>query len=156
VKRALFLAVLAAAILLAGVTSYAAADSVTITKIGSGTAAQTATDTVTAKAAVNPKLILTVVTPNTTQTVDFGAVDPGTAYGPKAVTLTVSSNKLFNITKATSDPTPLGLSTTLANSTGNAKTASQLFTDNYSINVPWTVDPGSYSASTVQYTVVQQ
>jgi hypothetical protein len=107
------------------------------------------------KAAVNPKLVLTVVTTDGTQTVDFGAVDPGTSYGPKLVTLTVSSNKLYNITKTTTDPTPLGLTTTLANSTGNAKTASQLYNDNYSINVPWTVDPGSYTA-TVLYTVVQQ
>ena len=28
------------------------------------------------------------------------------------------------------------------------------FTDNYTLNVPWTTDPGAYSA-TVAYTVVQ-
>ena len=154
-KKSLLLGVLAVAILLMGAVAYATADTATITKVGSGTTAQTATDTVTVKASVNPKLVLTVVTPGAAvQTVDFGAVDPGTATGPQAVNLTVSSNKAYNISVAKVGDTPIGLTTTLANSTANAKTASTGFTDNYSINVPWTTDPGSYTA-TVQYTVVQ-
>jgi hypothetical protein len=153
-KKRMFLGVLAVAIVLMGTVAYANADSVTVTKTGSGTAAQTATDTVTVKAAVNPKLVLTVVTPAALQTVDFGAVDPGTAYGPQAVNLTVSSNKTYNISVAKVGDTPIGLTTSLANSSGNSKTASQGYTDNYSINVPWTTDPGNYTA-TVQYSVVQ-
>ena len=153
-KKGLLLVVLAVAIMLVGVVAYANADTVTITKVGSGTAAQTATDTVTVKAAVNPKLVLTVVTPAAAQPVDFGAVDPGTAYGPQAVNLTVQSNKTYNVSIAKAGDATIGLTTSLGGSSGNAKTASQGFTDNYSLNVPWTTDPGSYTA-TVQYTVVQ-
>ena len=153
-KKSLLLGVLAVAILLMGAVAYATADTVTITKIGSGTTAQTATDTVTVKAAVNPKLVLTVATTNAAQTVDFGSVDPGTAYGPFTQNLTVSSNKTYNITVAKVGDAVIGLTTTLANSSGNAKTSSQAYTDNYSLNVPWATDPGPYTA-TVQYTVVQ-
>jgi len=153
-KKSLILGVLAGAILLASAASYAAADSVTITKVGSGTAAQTATDTVTVKTTINPKLILTVVTPAASQTVDFGTLDPGTVTGVQPVNLTVSSNKTYNVTIAKVGDTTIGLNTTLANSVNNAKTNSQAFTDNYNLSVPWTTDPGTYSA-TVQYTVVQ-
>ena len=81
-------------------------------------------------------------------------MDPGTAYGPQAVTLTVQSNKTYNITKTLTGAATIGLSTSLANSVNNAKTAGQGYADNYSLNVPWTTDPGSYTA-TVQYTVIQ-
>ena len=155
-KKSLLLGILAVVILLVGAVAYANADSVTVTKIGSGTAAQTATDTVHAKVAINPKLILTVVTPANTQTVDFAAVDPGSSSGPQAVTLTVSSNKTYNVSIDKTDPNIalIGLATTLANSGPNPATASQLFTDNYSLNVPWTTTPGAYTAD-VKYTVVQ-
>ena len=154
-KKSLLLGVLAIAILLMGAVAYANADVVTITKTGSGTAAQTATDTVTVKATVNPKLILAVTTPAGTQTVDFGVVDPGTAYGPQAVGLQIWSNKTYNITKTLVGDATIGLTTSLANSVNNAKTSpSTNFTDNYNLNVPWTTDPGSYTA-TVLYTVVQ-
>jgi hypothetical protein len=153
-KKSLFMGVLVCAILLLGAVSYAAADSVTVTKVGSGTAAQTATDTVTVKTTINPKLVLTVVTPAAAQSVDFGTLDPGTVTGTQPVSLTVSSNKTYNVTIAKVGDTTIGLNTTLANSNANAKTASQAFTDNYSLSVPWTTDPGAYTA-TVQYTVVQ-
>jgi hypothetical protein len=156
-KKSLLMSVLVVAILLMGAVAYATADTYTTTKTGVGvTTAQTATDTVTAKAFVNAKLILSVTTSGTPQTVDFGNVDPGTAYGPSPVNLTVSSNKLYNVTITTGGSVAqMGLTTTLANSTNNAKTASQAYVDNYSINVPWTTDPGAYT-STVTYTVVQQ
>lgn len=154
-KKSLIFGVLVVAILLVGAVGYAAADSVTVTKVGSGTAAQTATDTVTAKVTINPKLILTVVTPAAAQTVDFGTLDPGTVTGASAVNLTVSSNKAYDIQVAKAGSVALmGLNTTLTNSAANAKTASAAYTDNYSLNVPWTTDPGAYTA-TVQYTVVQ-
>ena len=151
-KKSLLMGVLAVAILLMGAVAYATADTANITGSGSP---RTATDTVTVKATVNPKLLLTVVTPGAAvQTVDFGTVDPGTAYGPQAVNLTVSSNKAYNVSVAKSGDAVIGLTTTLANSSGNSKTASCGYTDNYSLNVPWTTDPGAYTA-TVQYTVVQ-
>jgi hypothetical protein len=155
-KKSLLMGILAVAILLVGAVAYANADSVTVTKTGTGTAAQTATDTVHANVAINPKLILTVVTPANTQTVDFLSVDPGASAGPQAVQLTVSSNKTYNVSIDKTDPNIalIGLATTLANSVNNAATASQLYTDNYSLSVPWTTAPGSYTAD-VKYSVVQ-
>jgi hypothetical protein len=152
VNKTLTLAALIAVVLFAGAITYATADTAIV--YGTGGASQTASDTVTVKATVLPMLTLTVATPDNTQTVDFGAVDPGTAYGPKPVSVTVQSNKTYNISKTTTGAAPIGLTTTLGNSTNNARTSGQLYTDNYSINAPWTTDPGSYAA-TVQYTVVQ-
>ena len=151
-KRNLILSMLAIAILILGAVTYANADTAIV--LGTGGASKTASDTVTVKATVNPKLTLTVTTPAATQTVDFGSVDPGTAYGPQAVTLTVQSNKTYNISKTLTGAAVIGLNTSLANSNNNGKTAGQVYTDNYSLNVPWTTDPGTYTA-TVQYTVVQ-
>jgi hypothetical protein len=155
-KKSLMLSVLVVAILLVVGVSSAFADSVTTTGTVNGGGKLQSIDTVTVKATVNPKLVLTVVTPNNTQTVDFGTVDPGTVYGPSAVTLTVNSNKAYDVTKVTAGQNALmGLNTSLGVSLlGNAKTASQVYTDNYTLNVPWTTDPAAYSA-TVQYTVVQ-
>ena len=151
-KRNLILAVITIAILILGAVTYANADTAIV--YGTGGASKTASDTVTVKATVNPKLTLTVTTPAATQTVDFGTVDPGTAYGPQAVTLTIQSNKTYNISKTLTGAAVIGLSTSLANSNNNGKTAGQVYTDNYSLNVPWTTDPGAYTA-TVQYTVIQ-
>ena len=151
-KRNLILGVLAIAILTLGAVTYANADTAIV--YGTGGASKTASDTVTVKATINPKLTLTVTTPAATQTVDFGTVDPGTAYGPQAVTLTIQSNKTYNISKTLTGAAVIGLSTSLANSNNNVRTAGQLYTDNYSLNVPWTTDPGAYTA-TVQYTVIQ-
>jgi hypothetical protein len=152
-KKSLTLGALVVAIMLIAVSS-AFADSVTTTGTLVG-GKLTSVDTVSVKATINSKILLTVVTPVASQTVDFSAVDPGTSYGPQAVTLTVQSNKAYDLTKITAGQSALmGLSTSLANSLANAKTASQVFTDNYSLNVPWTTDPGNYLA-TVQYTAVQ-
>jgi hypothetical protein len=155
-KKSLLLGILAVVILLVGAVAYANADSVTVTKTGSGTAAQTATDTVHATAAINPKLILTVVTPNNTQTVDFGTRDPGDSAGPFPVSLTVSSNKNYNVTVDKTDPTltSLGFSATLLDQLNQPAGALAPFTDQYSVAIPWTTAPGSYTAN-VKYTVVQ-
>jgi hypothetical protein len=154
-KKSLLLGVLAVAILLVGVVAYASADTVVISKNGAG--AQTATDTVTVKAAVESKLTLTVVTPGVAvQTVDFGTVDPGSSYGATNVNLTVQSNRSYGITTAIAgQDAAMGLSTTLGNTVvGAPATASQAYVDGYSLNVPWTTGPGNYTA-TVQYTVTQ-
>jgi hypothetical protein len=148
-KKSLFLGVLVGAILLLGAVSYAAADSVTIPGV-----AGTASDIVTVNAAINPKLVLTVVTPAAAQSVDFGTLDPGTASGAQAVNLSVQSNKTYDVSVAKVGDAAIGLSTTLADSANNARTAGQAFVDSYSLNVPWTTAPGAYTA-TVQYTVVQ-
>jgi hypothetical protein len=153
-KKSLVLAVLTVAVvLLVGVTS-ACADTVTIP--GGTYVANTATDVVTVSATVNPKLVLEVVTPGAGQTVDFGACDPGTAYGPQPVTLTVWSNRGYSIATTKANDAAIGLST--VNIDGayakSASNAGATFNDSYSLNVPWTTDPGAYTA-TVLYTVLQ-
>lgn len=150
-KKLVLVSVLALALLL-GAASFATADS-SGPILGTGSP-RTASGTVNVSAAVNPKLTLTIVTPDVGQLVDFGAVDPGTNYGPLPVGVTVSSNKIFSLSKTITGAAPIGLTTTLADSTGNVRTASQAFPDTYSINVPWTTDAGTYTA-TVQYTVTQ-
>lgn len=151
-NRTCILIALVAIALFMGAVTYATADTAVV--YGTGGASKTASDTVSVKATINPKLTLTVVTPAASQTVDFGTVDPGTVTGAQAVSLTVQSNKTYDISKTTTGAAPMGLSTTLGNSTTNPRTAGQAYTDNYSLNVPWTTDPGSYTA-TVQYTVIQ-
>jgi hypothetical protein len=151
-KKSLLLSVLVIGILLMGAVAYASADSVTVTKSGAGV--QTATDTVTVTAAVRSKLELTVVTPNNTQTVDFGTVEPGTPANA-TVNLTVKSNRTYNLTTAISGQNALmNLTTSVGNVPGEPVTASKAYTDTYNVNVPWTTAPGNYTAS-VLYTVTQ-
>lgn len=151
-NRTLVLAALSLIILLLGAVSHAAADTAIVW--GSGATAQTASDTVTVKAVINSKLTMTVVTPAATQTVDFGTVDPGTATASQNVTMTVQSNRTYNVTIAKAGDVVMGLSTTLGNSVNNTRTAGQVYNDSYKVTAPWTTAPGSYAA-TVQYTLVQ-
>lgn len=151
-KKTLLLAVLAVALFL-GAAAYATAASQTYP--GSGSPFSTATGSVTVTATVNPKINLTIVAPDATQTVNFGAVDPGVVVGGKTVSLSVDSNRNFTMTKVVSGQSALlGLSTSLASGATGVKGAGTPFTDNYSINVPFTTDPGVYNAQ-VQYTVTQ-
>lgn len=150
-KKSLLLGVLAIAILLMGAVAYASADTANVPGSGSPL---TATDTVTVNATINPRLLLTVTTPDAGQAVNFGAVVPGTPVGPQTVSLAVSSNRPYDMTIAKVGDAVIGLGTTLANSVANPRGQAVAFTDDYSLNVPWTTDPGAYSA-TVQYTVVQ-
>jgi hypothetical protein len=152
-KRTIITAIVAAVVIVFGAAAYAAADTAIVYGTGSGSS-QTASDTVSVTASINPKLVLTVTTPAASQTVDFGNVVPGTAYGSQAVTLTVQSNKTYNVSSSVVGAAPLGLTTSLANSSNNPRTAGQGYTDNYNISVPWSTDPGNYTA-TVTYTVVQ-
>jgi predicted ribosomally synthesized peptide with SipW-like signal peptide len=160
-KKNLMLVVLAVAILLAVGVSSAFADTATVNGV-LVTGKLTATDTVTVKATVNPKLVLAVTTPAAAQTVDFGtSVDPGTVTATQPVSLAVWSNKTYDVTVTKGGSfTAMGLITTLGNSTTNAKTtvgenaAGHAFSDTYSLNVPWNSDPIAYTA-TVLYTVVQ-
>lgn len=150
-RKMLFGALVGAFLLSAA--AYAVAD-VSAPILGTGTPLSAA-GTVAVKATVAPKLVLTITTPEAVQTVDFLTVDPGTTTPVKTVTLDVKSNKVYSISKSVSGADALmGLSTTLANSTGNAKTAGQTFSDDYQLTVPWTTDPGALTAN-VQYTVTQ-
>ena len=151
-KKTLLLAVLAAALLL-GAASYATAASQTYA--GSGSPFSSATGSVTVTATVNPKINLTIVAPDATQTVNFGAVDPGVVVAGKTVNLSVDSNRNFTMTKTiTGSSAQLGLATSLASGATGVPALGSAFVDNYSINVPYTTAPGTYNAF-VQYTVTQ-
>ena len=153
-KKSLLLGVLAIAILLMGAVAYASADTAVYSKNGVGIQSQTAT--VTVKAAVESKLELTVVTPNNTQTVDFGTVDPGTPVNSPAINVTVKSNRNYDLSSATAGQVAAMGLTTLGLTASNAiPTSGTLYNDTYSLNVPWTTAPGNYTA-TVQYTVTQR
>ncbi len=145
-KKSVLFGVLIVAMLF-GVVGLAGADVVTYTGPAAGTVTVTAT--------VNPKIALTIDTPDAAQTVDFGTIDPETAASD-SVDLTVKSNKVYDLTVGApaGDVSELGFANDLASATGEAKGTNN-YTDNYSINAPYTTDPGDYTV-TVQYSVAQQ
>lgn len=149
-KRMAIVATIAAAMLLSAV-SFAAADD------ASYSGSSSASGDVTVKAKVNPKITLTVTTPDAGQVVDFGTVDPG-SYSGESVSLSVNSNKQFDLVASQDTASFGGISLTRSLGAGEsniAKGASIARTDNYSINVPWTVDPDVDYTATVTYTVTQ-
>ena len=151
-KKTLMLVALAVALLL-GAAAFASAASQTYA--GSGSPFSSANGSVTVTSTVNPKINLTIVAPDATQTVNFGSIDPGVVVGGKTVTLSVASNRNFTMTKAiTGQNAQLGLTTSLASGATGVPAAASPFTDNYSVNVPVTTAPGVYNAQ-VQYTVTQ-
>lgn len=151
--KTMIVAVVALA-LLAGMAVFAVANTVE-TYMGTGNPAA-ASGTVTARAVINPRLEMTITTPNTLQTVDFGNVEPGTTT-TRSVSIEIKSNRQHTLTRVISGTgvTPLGFSTSLPNSGVLPRTASTTHNDIYTIAVPWTTEPGPYNAS-VAYTVTQQ
>ena len=144
------------AVLVLGSIVFAVADTVTYPGLPSGPGTQSAAGTVSVRASVNPKITLTIATPDAGQSVDFGAVDPDTTVS-RTVNLTVQSNKAYNLSvvKAGSivDNADLNFTTSLAGGTGFAKPG-QGFADTYTIAPNWNADPIAYTG-TVQYTVAQ-
>ena len=131
-----------------GIFAVATPDAVTL----SGT--PSVSGTVTARATVNPMIELTITTPNATQTVEFGAVNPETAHS-RDVQLRVKSNRIFNLTTDMANQySAIGLTTSLGD-LSNQDRGVHSHTDTYSIFVPYTTAPGDYVA-TVRYTVTQQ
>jgi hypothetical protein len=115
----------------------------------------TAADTVTVSATINSKLVMEVTTPGAAQSVDFGALDPGSTVAT-GVAVTVWSNKAFQFSSAAGGSASLMGLSTVAFSPNWTKTnnAGRAFADTYTLNVPWDTDPGAYTA-TVTYTAVQ-
>jgi len=150
-KKSVLFGVLIVAMLF-GAVGLASANVVTYTGAGSPLSAS---GTVNVAASVNPKITLTIDTPDAAQTVDFGAVDPETAY-TDSVDLRVKSNQVYDLTVGApaGDVAELGFVNDLASAANQAKGVND-YTDNYDINVPFTTDPGVYGV-TVQYTVAQQ
>ena len=145
------------ALLVFGTIAFAIADTVTYPGTPSGPGTQSAQGSVSVNATVNPKITLTITTPDAGQSVSLGAVDPG-GSASKTVDLTVQSNKAYDLSVAKSGTivtnADLGFTTSLAGGTGYAKPG-QAFSDTYSIAPTYNADPGVYSG-TVQYTVAQQ
>ena len=152
-RKTVLLGVLAA-VMLFGIVGLAVADSVEYP--GSGNPLSTATnsaDPVEVKATVNPKITLTIDTPDPSQEVLFGTVDPEDPQTAN-VGLEVKSNKGWDMVVVKGgDDAELGLTTTYEAGTSAAK-GTWTETDVYTIDVPYTTDPGPYTA-TVQYTVTQ-
>jgi hypothetical protein len=116
------------------------------------TAATTDTGTVNVSVTPNAKITLSL----STTTVAFPAIDPGVASGIIPVTVGVSSNKGFNLTKTTTGAVPMGLTTSLADITLKAGPKGvNTYTDNYQVTVPWTADGGTALNATVKYDVTQ-
>ncbi|MDP2182198.1 MAG: hypothetical protein Q8K99_06485 [Actinomycetota bacterium] len=142
-----------------GLVAYATAD--TVVYPGAGAPNQSASGSVTVRAVVNPKLTLSLTTPDAAQTLDFGSLNPGDDPAAKAVGILVSSNKAFAIDKAVAGNdlvTVFGMTMSYAPGLGvatGAKGQNVSFTDSYDIPaVAWTVNPGTY-VDTVTYTVTQ-
>lgn len=126
-----------------------------------------AANTVTVSVTAKEKIVLTMAD----VTINFGAVDPGTTTtSPTAVGANVRSNKSWDLTYTASgmDPDagmPLGQlkwgsqsngsdatsftesGTFLSNQPKAPSNAGQDITHYYTLEVPWTADPGAYSAS---------
>lgn len=153
-KKLLFTTLVAAFLLSAA--AIAVADvSAPIVGTANGAGKLESSGPVNVKATVNPKLTLTITTPDAGQSVDFGAVDPGSVIGGKTVSLQVNSNKDYSLAKSVAgDNVAIGLATSLAAATTGVKGAGAPISDAYSINVPWDTAPAAYTA-TVQYTVTQ-
>jgi hypothetical protein len=157
-KRSLLLVVLAVAILLVLGASSAFAGTLTTVTVSPAGVGSTAAATVTVNATIRPKLVLQIDAPDGAQTVNFGNVDPGLAYGGKSVIFTVWTNRNYDLTITKVGAGAIGLNTTAVGGTNLAKSANDTgiaTTDNYSLQVPWSTADGTYAA-TVNYTVVQR
>lgn len=119
---------------------------------------------VAVQAKVNPKIDLTVTTPDgagAALLLDWATVglNPGDDPAAKNVSLEIDSNKSFTIlvTENLGPFTAAGLTFTrsLANATPGVKGQNVAFTDTLNFDpVSWNVEPGTYNGS-IAYTVVQ-
>lgn len=134
------------ALALFGTVAYSVADTVTY-----GPSAGPESGTVTVNATVNPRLRLTIATPDPGQAVEFGAIDPGTLY-TDTVDVTCQSNRDYDlaITPA-GDVAALGFTQSQA-ALDEAPKGTQTYTDTYGVNASWDTTAGAYSV-TVQYTL---
>lgn len=157
-KKAVVLAL--AAIMVLGVAGAAFAGSGTYDNVPGANTVSSGPVTVSAK--VNPKLTLTVVTPDGGGLLlDWASIDPSTPPASKTVNLTVDSNKAYTVTVASvfTNLTNAGITVNRALdvSTGT-KGQSRAHVDTVSLAATsgswWDVEPGTYTGS-ITYTVTQ-
>ena len=85
--------------------------------------------------------------------IDFGVVDPGTSHDSGPITITINASEPFDLTKSVGGSTAsLGLTSDLGDQL-NQPSGPTTFLDRFRIDVPWSTDPGPYTA-TVTYTIV--
>lgn len=148
---------LAGGVLLAlifGVVGFATADSVSYPGVVVAPGSQEASGTVTVTASANPKLTLTITTPDPGQTVAFGAQDPMSGATAN-VTVGVKSNKAYDLdTTLAGDFTLMGLTTSVGDLLAEPK-GDTAYNDVYTLNIPWTTDGATALSATVVYTVTQ-
>lgn len=163
-KKTLVLAL--AAIMVLGVAGAAFAGSATYqdtTTKGTITAA----GPVAIQAKVNPKITLTLATPDGTGTnllLDWTIDDPSATSAAKTVTLTTSSNKAFTITRTDSCAalTAAGINVSAMALTGHGgvKGKDKVNTDTVTltpVTTWWDVEPNTAAyAGSLTYTLVQQ
>ena len=124
------------------------------------TEATTSAGPVNVSVTANPKLTLTL----DTTIVTFPSVDPGTPVTiSDAVKVTVKSNTTWGLTAAVADASLIGLSRggvgatklPLAGLAAQAKTSGTTYGDDYTINLPWSYTPGTFTnIASVTYTAV--
>ena len=155
-RKALVIGV--ACVLLFAAATFAFADMQTYSNVAGS---KTASGSVTATVTVNPKITLEITTPDASQTVDFGALDPGATL-TKNVDIRVSSNKTFTLDAVEVgggtifDPVNLGWKRTMTTQQTGVKGdfAANVFQDQLTVAPAFTADAGTYSG-TIQYTVTQ-
>ena len=157
-KKTLVLAL--AALMLFGVAGVALAESVDYTGVDvAGTwTATNGGDPVEVRATVNPKITLTVNTPDASQSVEWLGVDPDTTVGGKTVDVYVDSNKQFDLAVsenvAAFTAADITLTRSLAAQADQGKGKDVHFADAYQITTTYNTEPGTYAAY-VTYTVTQ-
>ncbi|MDO8848852.1 MAG: DUF2808 domain-containing protein [Coriobacteriia bacterium] len=102
-----------------------------------------------------PYLSMTITTPGSGQTVDFGTIDPGVATSARQVSVQVVSSANYTIARTVGGSwTELGL--LVSGTATGAKTAGTAgYVDDYVLTPLWTTDPEIPLTATVVYTVTQ-
>ena len=145
-KKTLLVAVAVLAIVL-GTVTYALAD----TKTGAGDPRATSHD-VSVTASVNPKLLLTIA--DASHSHDFGSFEPdGAAPADWGFTVTIASNKTYNLTAAWSTAGNAAWHFHFADVTGGGKTSGQSYPASIGFTPDWNTE-GSY-AETLRFSATQ-
>ena len=149
------LLVFVVALLVLGAVGYATANVVTYNGVGNPLVAS---GSVLVTCTIGPKLTLQIDTPDAAQSVNFGTVLPGGGASSKIVTLTVQSNKTYDIGAAQTGAIwgTAGMNATRSFSATLPAQAipGGTFYDTIGINPSYSVPAGSYSGNVV-YTAVQ-
>lgn len=100
-------------------------------------------------------LSMTITTPGTGQSVDFGNIDPGVTTAAQQVTVQIDSSAPYTVSRTQSgDDVALGLVIT-GTATGAKPAGLATFTDDYTLTPSWDATPSVPLTATVVYTAIQ-